>query len=186
MAAGAQAVGLDISAGMVAVGRELNRRTGIDVPLVVGDARALPLADATFDLAFTAFGALAFVAELGAVHREVARVLRPGGRWVYATNHPMRWCFPDDPAVDTYALTVQRSYFSPTPYTERETGHLIYAEFPHTLAEHINALAEAGFAIERAWEPKPVPGSALRWGAWSPERGALIPGTLILAARRQG
>ena len=29
--------------------------------------------------------------------REVARVLRPGGRWVFAVNHPMRWIFPDDP-----------------------------------------------------------------------------------------
>ncbi|MDR1426635.1 MAG: class I SAM-dependent methyltransferase [Bifidobacteriaceae bacterium] len=184
MTAGAHAVGLDFSRGMLRVGRELNRRTGIDVPLVLGDARALPFADGAFDLAFSAFGALAFVPELGAVHREVARVLRPGGRWVLATTHPMRWCFPDDPGVDQRALTVVRAYFDATPYAEREGGQLVYAEFPHTVAEHINSLVDAGFAADRAWEPRPEPGQAIRWGAWSPERGALIPGTLILAASR--
>src|SRR5690349_23010429 len=29
--------------------------------------------------------------------REVARVLRPGGRWVFSVTHPVRWSFPDDP-----------------------------------------------------------------------------------------
>jgi SAM-dependent methyltransferase len=183
MAAGAQAVGLDFSGGMLAVGQALNRRTGVEVPLVLGDARALPFADGAFDLVFAAFGALPFVPALAEVHREVARVLRPGGRWVFSALHPMRWCFPDDPGTDARALTVVRSYFDRTPYTEREDGRLVYAEFPHTLADHVNALVEAGFALERAWEPEPAEGAAIRWGAWSPERGALIPGTLILTAR---
>jgi ubiquinone/menaquinone biosynthesis C-methylase UbiE len=186
MAAGAQVVGLDSSAGMLAVGRTLNERTGLAVPLVQGDARALPFGEATFDLAFTAFGALAFLPDLGEVHREVARVLRPHGRWVFSALHPMRWCFPDDPAVDSYALTVQRSYFDPTPYTERRGGRLEYAEFPHTLSEHINSLVDAGFVVERVLEPQPVPGQAVRWGAWSPERGAFLPGTVIVAARLSG
>ena len=39
-----------------------------------------------------------------AVMREVARVLRPGGRWVFSVTHPMRWAFPDDPGPE--GLTV--------------------------------------------------------------------------------
>jgi SAM-dependent methyltransferase len=169
---------------MLEVGRELNRRTGIEVPLVLGDATALPFAAEVFDVAFSAFGALPHVAALAAVNREVARVLRPGGRWVYAAPHPVRWCFPDDPGTDAAALTVVRSYFDRTPYTEREAGVLVYAEFPHTFTEHVNSLVDAGFTLERIWEPAPVAGAALRWDAWSPERGALIPGSLIVAARR--
>jgi SAM-dependent methyltransferase len=184
MAEGAFAVGLDSARGMLAVGAELNRRTGVAVPLILGDGRALPFADGTFDVAFTAFGVLAFVPDLAAVHREVARVLRPGGRWVFAAVHPMRWCFPDDPAVDRSALTVVRSYFDPTPYAEREGGRLVYAEYPHTVAEHVNSLVGAGFGVERVWEPEPVAGAALRWGAWSPERGGWIPGSLIVVAQR--
>jgi len=38
-----------------------------------------------------------FVADPGRVMGEVARVLRPGGRWVFSVTHPVRWAFPDDP-----------------------------------------------------------------------------------------
>jgi SAM-dependent methyltransferase len=180
--AGAHPIGLDSSVGMLQVGRDINRRSAIHVPLVLGDARALPFAAGMFDIVFTAYGALGFLPNLAEVHREVARVLRPGGRWVYSAVHPMRWCFPDDPSTEAPALTVARSYFDPIPYAEREAGRLVYAEFPHTLADHVNSLTGAGFAIDGVTEPEPVPSKALRWGAWSPERGALIPGTLIVTA----
>ena len=73
-------------------------------------------ATAAFDLACSAFGAVPFVAEPEQVMREVARVLRPGGRWVFAVNHPMRWMFSDDPGPD--GLVVAQSYFDRTPYVE--------------------------------------------------------------------
>ena len=61
------------------------------MPLVQADAQHLPFADASFDIVFTAFGAVPFVADSAAVMREAARVLEPGGRWVFATSHPTRW-----------------------------------------------------------------------------------------------
>src|SRR5690606_19080270 len=94
---GAEVLATDIAPGMVAASAELDRRTGSRVPAVVADARALPLADASVDLAFTSFGAIAFVPDAARIHAEVARVLRPGGRWVFAVVHPVRWVFPDDP-----------------------------------------------------------------------------------------
>ena len=90
-------------------------RTGVPVPLVQADARPLPFGDGPRP-ACSAFGALPFVADGGALLREVARVLRPGGRWVFAVNHPMRWMFPDDPGPD--GLVVRQSYFDRTPYVE--------------------------------------------------------------------
>ena len=65
----------------------------------------------SFDLACSAFGAVPFVADPAGVMREVARVLRPGGRWVFAVNHPMRWMFPDDPGPD--GLTVHAVVLRP-------------------------------------------------------------------------
>ena len=62
------------------------------------DGAALPFADTSFDLVVTAYGVMPFVADSAGVMREVARVLRPGGRFVFSTTHPMRWAFPDDPA----------------------------------------------------------------------------------------
>src|SRR6476661_9083994 len=61
--AGADAVALDLSAGMLSRAAELNRATGLAVPLLQADAGALPLADASVDLACSAFGGLPFVAD---------------------------------------------------------------------------------------------------------------------------
>jgi SAM-dependent methyltransferase len=78
--AGAGVVALDVSAGMLARAAELNRSTGIAVPLLQADAGALPLVDGALDLACSAFGGLPFVADVEGALAEVARVLRPGGR----------------------------------------------------------------------------------------------------------
>ena len=107
--------------------------------MVQADARALPFADASFDVAFTAFGALPFVPDAERVHASVARVLRPGGRWVFAVTHPIRWAFPDDPGEA--GLTATRSYFDRTPYAEiGESGSVLYAEYHRTLGDHVAEL----------------------------------------------
>ena len=73
--AGHRVTGLDQSPDMLAVAR---KRFGDRVELVEGSADALPLADASFDhLTFTYL--LRYVDEPGAVLRELARVVRPGG-----------------------------------------------------------------------------------------------------------
>lgn len=74
---GAWAVGVDISLGMLQAGRRLRR----DVPLLAGDALALPFPDATFDAVTISF-ALRNVVDPDAALRELARVTRPGGRLV--------------------------------------------------------------------------------------------------------
>ncbi|MGH3737238.1 MAG: class I SAM-dependent methyltransferase, partial [Micromonosporaceae bacterium] len=88
-AQGAYPVGFDLSAGMLREAGLAARRSGVTVPLVQADAETLPFADASFDIACSAFGAIPFVADSARVMREVARVLRPGGRWVFAITHPM-------------------------------------------------------------------------------------------------
>ncbi len=178
---GGLAVGCDIAEGMLAVGRRLNGTTGVPVPLVLADARHLPFADRSFDVAFTAFGAIPFVPDPGAIHREVARVLRPGGRWVFSTTHPMRWVFADDPSAEH--LRVVRPYFDTEPYAEYHGDVLDYAEFQHTMADLVGDVLRAGFALEELIEPRWVEGNTEAWGAWSAERAPWVPGTVIVRAR---
>src|SRR5690349_23092515 len=113
-----------------------NERSGVRVPLVQADAAHLPFRDGTFDVAFTAFGAVPFVDDSAAVMREVFRVLRPGGRWVFSATHPMRWIFPDDPGPD--GLTVAHSYFDRRPYVEYGPDAApSYVEHHRTLGDRI-------------------------------------------------
>lgn len=183
VAQGVDATATDVSPGMLARAAELDARTGLRVPTVLADARDLPFGDATFDVVFTAYGAIPFVPDAHRVHAEAARVLRPGGRWVCAVTHPVRWCFPDDPGEG--GLTVTRSYFDRAPYVERDAGGAVtYAEFHRTLGDHVRDVVAAGLRVVDLVEPEWPADRTGTWGGWSPLRGRLLPGTVILVAER--
>ncbi|HEY7009993.1 MAG TPA: class I SAM-dependent methyltransferase [Jatrophihabitantaceae bacterium] len=182
---GARPVAFDLSAGMLRHAREQARGTGIAVPLVQADAQHLPFRDAAFDIAFTAFGAIPFVADSAAVMREVARVLRPHGRWVFATTHPIRWAFPDDPGPDGLRATMP--YFDRTPYVEfARDGRPVYVEHHRTLGDRVREIVAAGFRLVDLIEPEWPPGHTQEWGQWSPLRGAILPGTAIYVCEVDG
>lgn len=179
---GVQVVASDISGQMLAAGRTTNHDHGLDVPLVQADARRLPFADGSFDVAFTSYGAIPFVPDATAIHQEVARVLRPHGRWVFSVTHPIRWAFPDDPGIR--GLTAERSYFDRRPYVELAEHEVItYAEYHRTLGDHVRELVSAGFMLLDIVEPPWTPGRAI-WGGWSELRGSVLPGTAIFVTRR--
>jgi SAM-dependent methyltransferase len=182
---GARVVGVDVSAGQLRHARELTRRTGIPVPVVQGDAQRLPFRDAWFDLACSAYGAVPFVADSAAVMREVARVLRPGGRWVFSTTHPIRWCFPDDPGER--GLTATDSYFDRRPYVELDaTGHATYVEHHRTVGDRVREIVAAGLRLVDLVEPEWPADHDRPWGQWSPLRGRLVPGTAIFVTEKPG
>ncbi len=182
---GARVVGMDLSGGMLRRARQVDRSLGARTPLLQADAGRLPLADRSVDLACSAFGAVPFVEHPERVHAEVARVLRPGGRWVFAIGHPVRWAFPDDPGAG--GLTVHRSYFDRTPYRELDSdGEVTYVEHHRTLGDRVREVVAAGLVLDDLVEPEWTPGLTQVWGGWSPLRGRLLPGTAIFVTHRPG
>jgi SAM-dependent methyltransferase len=182
-AQGAHPVALDLSAAMLRHAATLGTATGLAVPLVQAGAEHLPFADASFDTACSAFGAVPFVAEPERVMREVARVLRPGGAFVFAVNHPMRWMFSDDPGPD--GLTVRQSYFDRTPYVEIDAeGRATYVEHHRTLGDRVRDLVAAGLVLDDLVEPEWPEDRETVWGQWSPLRGRLFPGTAIFVTHK--
>lgn len=180
---GADVTGLDLSAGMLRHAVDQNQASGVPVKLVQADASALPFGEGTFDIVFTAFGAVPFVEDSALVMREVFRVLRPGGRWVFSITHPMRWIFLDDPTEN--GLIAVHSYFDRRPYVEHdETGAATYVEQHRTLGDRIRELVAAGFRLVDLIEPEWPAGHERIWGQWSPLRGRLFPGTAIFSSIR--
>jgi SAM-dependent methyltransferase len=178
---GADPVALDLSAGMLRHAREAADRSRVRVPLVQADALALPFATSSFDVVCTAFGAIPFVADSGAVMREVARVLKPGGKWVFSLTHPMRWIFLDEPGED--GLLAVHPYFDRRPYVEQDAdGVPSYVEQHRTLGDRIRELVAAGFVLTDLIEPEWPEGHNQIWGQWSPLRGRLFPGTAIFVS----
>jgi len=73
--------GIEISSGMLSIARERAASIGIAVDLRLGDARALPFPDASFDTVAFSFS-LCTISEPDKAVGEAVRVLRPRGRLV--------------------------------------------------------------------------------------------------------
>lgn len=182
-ARGARVVASDVAPAMLDAAARLDASTGVAVPKVESDARALPFADGSFDVVFTSFGAIPFVPDAERIHREAARVLRDGGRWVFAVTHPLRWAFPDDPS--RRGLTAQRSYFDRRPYVETgDDGALLYAEHHRTIGDHVRQVAAAGLRLRDVVEPEWPSWNSQEWGGWGPVRGAYLPGTAVFVTTK--
>ena len=184
VAAGARVTAFDVSHAQLLQSRRLDARSGVAVVRTVqADAQQLPFRDASFDLLVSAFGGIPFVADSARTMRECARVLRPGGRLVFSTTHPVRWVFPDDPGPA--GLTVQQSYFDRTPYVEvDDAGAAVYVEHHRTLGDRVRELVAAGLVLQDLLEPGWPDGHTREWGQWSPLRGRLLPGTAVFVATK--
>lgn len=97
VAKGSEVVGVDISDGMIAVGKEKIAKNGINADMIVADCEALPYDEGTFDRISVGFGVRNFEhLELGL--SEMYRVLTPGGKLVILelsvpSNRFIRWCY---------------------------------------------------------------------------------------------
>lgn len=78
---GSVVVGVDISEGMLVIGREKVARAGIETDMLVADCEALPYNDGEFDRIAVGFGVRNFE-NLERGLGEMFRVLRPGGKLV--------------------------------------------------------------------------------------------------------
>jgi len=96
---GARITGLNANVvQLAAMGRAGRREDVHGVHAIGGDFGGLPFRAGAFDVAY-AFEALCHAVDLGAVFREIHRVLRPGGRLGFS-----EWCLTDafDPRDETH------------------------------------------------------------------------------------
>ena len=107
---GANVLGVDIARNLVAAGNARAESLGLtNLRFQEGDAMNLKgLADASFDLVVSIFGAM-FAPRPFDVAKEVVRVTRPGGRIVMGN-----W-IPNDPTFVAQLLRVSTAYSPPPP-----------------------------------------------------------------------
>jgi len=75
--------GLDISSGMLEIGKEKIKRKGLEskIEMILGDSEKMPFSDNSFDAITVAFGVRNFETLENGL-KEILRVLKPGGTFV--------------------------------------------------------------------------------------------------------
>lgn len=154
-AAGAEATVVDISPAMLARDRAVADARGLRLQVVEASMEDLePLADGAFDLVVQPVSTC-YVADVGAVYREVARVLVAGGLYVSQHKSPTSLQTSVKPgAAGRY--TLDEAYYREGPLPPgppsrtREPGTL---EFLHRWEELVGGLCLAGFVVEDLAEP---------------------------------
>ena len=81
VAAGSKVVGVDISEGMMEIGKDKILKAGVDAEMSIADCEALPYDPESFDRISVGFGVRNFE-HLDLCLREMNRVLKPGGKLV--------------------------------------------------------------------------------------------------------
>ena len=151
-------IGFDASPTMVANARQADGSLEVHV----ADAAKLPLAGAVADLAL-AFMSPQDMDDMPAAIREAARVLEPGGRLCLAIVHPLNSAGAFAGEEPHSPFVIAGSYLEPFRYTdelERDGLAVTFASEHRPLEAYFEALAAAGFVVERLREPA-VPDAAI-------------------------
>jgi SAM-dependent methyltransferase len=169
-------VGVDPSDAQLVVARERAGGPGY----VRGAADALPVPDGSFDAAVACL-VFEHITAVDAALAEVARVLRPGGVFLFLLHHPLLQV-PGSGWIDDHILGEQ--YWRIGPYlTEdvslEELAPGVVLPFVHRpLSRYLNGLAGHGLLLEHMEEPAPPPGFIARAPEY--EAAAVIPRLLVL------
>jgi ubiquinone/menaquinone biosynthesis C-methylase UbiE len=145
---GARPVGLDLSSRQLQHARRLMQEAGVDFPLIEASAEDVPLPDAGFDIVFCDWGAMTFCDPYRTVP-EVARLLRPGGLFAFATGTPIQFLCED---VQTDQLTdhLVNDYFG---MHRLEWENEVDFQLPY--GEWIRLFRRTGFVVEDLIETQP-------------------------------
>jgi SAM-dependent methyltransferase len=141
---GAEVLGIDIAENLVAAGNVRAAAAGLgNLSFRQGDASRLAgVADASFDLVVSVFGAM-FAPQPFDVAREMVRVTRPGGRIVMGN-----W-IPGDPTLVAQILKVSAAYTPPPP--EGFVSPMTWGDEPQVrLRFEAAGIQPANIAFERA------------------------------------
>lgn len=164
---GARCLGVDFSDEAVAFATALSADSGIPARFELAEVVAwLHGTEERFDVAFTSYGTTGWLRDLDPWATGVARVLRPGGVFVYVEFHPLAWSLGDDLALSG------DDYFHPGPFKEPVGDYVadsgaglnvvapgetapnphVALSWQHGLAEVLQSLVGAGLTLDHVAE----------------------------------
>ena len=188
---GAHVTSTDISARQLAIARKRAEQMGLAIAFVQADATTLEsIGEGEFDLVCSTNGFFVWIAEPGRVFKQVHRVLKPGGFYIFYDVHPFLRPWKDQ----ITPLEMERPYTETGPFEFEGYGHTNY-QFHWRIIDLINPLLDSGLTLRqlaessakeaRFWEGiSYTPGSDPGLLDWRNNPRAGLPAWLTVAAQK--
>ena len=142
---GARVVGVDPTPAQLETARRMQQQTGLEFPLVEAPGEAVPLPDASFDLALSEYGASIWADPYKWIP-EAARLLRAGGRLIFLRNSTfVSVCMDLEGITERLVRPLRGMVKIEWPDTQEVEFHLPAGKL-------IDVLRESGFDVARMVE----------------------------------
>lgn len=181
---GARVTGIDISVEQLKFAENLAKKNKVNIKLMRGTYQDLSRIDSNSkNIVFSAF-ALHYSPDIKKVFKQVYRVLKKGGIFVFSLDHPFY------KIVSPKNLKLKQSYFKTgkieVVFADKTKKFVMY---DHTFSELFNPLIEAGFKVEKIIEPDSRKKYSYDpwYGLWDykPKLLKMVPPTIIFKARKK-
>src|SRR3989344_356474 len=180
---GAKVTGIDISEKQLEFAKRLAEKNKVYIKFYRGDIKKLPqIKSKSQDIVFSAF-ALHYVDDLSSCFKEVYRVLKKDGLFVFSLDHPMYR------TINSKTLKLKNSYFDTGKKTFTFSGPKKFVCYVHTVSELYNTLVGVNFVVEKIIEPDSR--KHYKYDSWynlwdyKPKLLKMVPPTIIFKARKK-
>ena len=153
---GAQVVGIDLSTKLLAIAQRHEKAAPRGIAYQHADAQNLDMETVGAFDGVVCFMALMDIPDLAPTLRSVARILRPGGWFVFSILHP---CFHTSQSGEIESpegtvRTISRYFVEGHWRSDTRTGPPgKVGSYHRTLSTYVNALTDAALTLERLSEP---------------------------------
>lgn len=136
-------VGVDITPAQLDTARRMNAEFGLGLELIEANAEDVPLPDASFDIAFSEYGASIWCDPYRWIP-EAGRLLRAGGELIFMRNSDLQLvCSPDDERISEQ---LQRPLRAMNRLDWHEAGE-VSTEFHLNHSDMFGLLRQTGFDL---------------------------------------
>lgn len=143
--------GVDFSSTLLEIAKSENP----NIPFIVANAKRLPFKKYSYSVVVSALMAHYF-RDLTPVFREVARILKPKGVFVFSMHHPVMEVLHFSNRQKRKGNLSWQPYFHSNKYKWKMLDGMVLESYHHTFETIFDSLHRTGFVVERLLEPQPL------------------------------
>jgi ubiquinone/menaquinone biosynthesis C-methylase UbiE len=169
--------GCDLSKNLI----EIAKKENPELSFTVCNAEKTPFKKDEFDVVVSGL-MLHYLKDLKPVFKEVSRIIKTNGIFIFSMNHPTTEC-SERRLIDNEKISILKPYFNNDSFEWTMLDGMKLTNYHHTFENIINTLNDCGFVIERLIEMQPTK-EFKKYDAKAYERTSKYPSFIAIKARK--